>query len=103
MARSLMLYQSRQAGRVPRQVPRHSSGLLANAPDATGGRNCFKEGKGIPDPIMMVRHAGHGGWEDTSNAVLGLTKLNWNDDALYDRLPVALGFASTSHIPSCTS
>jgi hypothetical protein len=66
-----------------------------NAPEATGGRNYFKEGKGIPDPIMIVRHAGHGGWEDTAGAVLGLTKMNWNNDALYDRLPVTLGFAST--------
>jgi hypothetical protein len=66
-----------------------------DAPDATGGRSYFKEGKAIPEPIMLVRHAGHGGWEDTGGAVLGLTKMNWNNDALYDRLPVTLGFAST--------
>lgn len=66
-----------------------------DAPEATGGRSYFKEGKGIPDPIMLVRHAGHGGWEDTAGAVLGLTKMNWNNDALYDRIPVTLGFAST--------
>ncbi len=65
-----------------------------DAPEATGGRPYLKEGKGIPDPIMLVRHAGHGGWEDTAGAVLGLTKMNWNNDALYDRMPVTLGFAS---------
>lgn len=52
-------------------------------------------GKGTPEPIMLVRRAGHGGWEDTTGAILGFTKMNWNNDALYDRLPVTLGFAST--------
>jgi hypothetical protein len=65
-----------------------------NAPEAAGGRDYFKEGKGIPDPLMLVRHAGHGGWEDNAATVLGLTKMNWNNDALYDRMPVTLGFAS---------
>lgn len=65
-----------------------------NAPEAADGGNFFKEGKGVPDPLMLVRHAGHGGWEESASAVLGLTKMNWNNDALYDRLPVTLGFAS---------
>ena len=49
--------------------------------------------RGVPEPLMLVRHAGHGGWDDAAAAVLGLTKVNWNNDALYDRLPVTLGFA----------
>jgi hypothetical protein len=65
-----------------------------NAPEAAGGKSFFKEGKGIPDPVMLVRHAGHGGWESTAGAVLGLSKMNWNNDSLYDRMPVTLGFAS---------
>ncbi len=64
-----------------------------NAPEAVDGRNFFKEGKGVPEPLMLVRHAGHGGWDETAGAVLGLTKVNWNNDSLYDRLPVTLGFA----------
>jgi hypothetical protein len=70
--------------------------LLWTAGDASAvanGKHYFKEGKGIPHPIMMVRHAGHGGWEDSANSVLGLSKMNWNNDALYDRLPVTLHFA----------
>jgi hypothetical protein len=66
-----------------------------DAPDvAQGSKHYFKEGKGIPDPIMMVRHAGHGGWEASADSVLALSKMNWNNDALYDRMPVTLRFAS---------
>ncbi len=58
------------------------------------GKNFYKEGKGIPSPILIRRFAGHGGWDQNCQAIMGLTKMNWNHDALYDRLPVTLGFAS---------
>jgi len=64
-----------------------------NAPEAVGGKNFYKEGKGIPVPLMLRRYAGHGGWESQCNAVLGLSKMNWNNDALYDRLPVTMAYA----------
>ncbi|MFZ2493209.1 MAG: hypothetical protein WA208_17150 [Thermoanaerobaculia bacterium] len=66
-----------------------------NAPEAAGGTNYFKEGKGIPHPILLRRFAGHGDFVDTARYVMGLTKMNWNNDALYDRLPVTVGFAHT--------
>ncbi len=65
-----------------------------NAPSAALGKgNFYKEGKGIPSPLLLVRHAGHGGWDEGCRAVLQLTKMNWNNDSLYDRLPVTLGYA----------
>jgi hypothetical protein len=64
-----------------------------NARTVVGGKDYYKEGKGIPSPLELVRFAGHGGWEDHCRATLGLTKMNWNNDALYDRLPVTLGYA----------
>jgi hypothetical protein len=64
-----------------------------NAPSAVGGKNFFKEGKGIPLPIAMRRFAGHGTWDESCKSVLGLTKMNWNNDSLYDRLPVTMAFA----------
>jgi hypothetical protein len=64
-----------------------------NAPAAVGGKNFYKEGKGIPTPLILQRFAGHGGWDDTCRAVLGLSKMNWNNDGLYDRLPVTMGYA----------
>lgn len=61
---------------------------------ATSG-NFFKEGKGIPHPILLRRFAGHGGWQESCRHILGLTKMNWNNDNLYDRLPVTLTYAQT--------
>jgi hypothetical protein len=57
------------------------------------GKNFFKEGKNIPSPLMIRRFAGDGGWDRNCQAILGLTKMNWNHDAMYDRLPVTLGYA----------
>ncbi|MEW6581578.1 MAG: hypothetical protein AB1416_02305 [Actinomycetota bacterium] len=53
----------------------------------------YQGGKSIPEPLKLVRHAGHGPWNDTARAVLSLSKMDWNNDALYDRLPVTLGYA----------
>jgi hypothetical protein len=58
-----------------------------------GGKNFFKEGKNIPAPIVIRRFAGDGGWDQNCQAIMGLTKMNWNHDALYDKLPVTLGYA----------
>lgn len=53
----------------------------------------FQGGRSTSRPIRLVRHAGHGPWDDTARAVLGLSKMNWNNDALYDPLPVTIGYA----------
>lgn len=66
-----------------------------DAPDAVGGRHFFKEGKGIPAPLLLRRFGGHGSWEANCQDVLNLTKMNWNSDSLYDRMPVTLAFAQT--------
>lgn len=66
-----------------------------NAPTAVAGRNFYKEGKGIPSPILLRRFAGHGPLEPDCTAVLGLSKMDWNNDSLYDRLPVTLTYAQT--------
>lgn len=54
----------------------------------------FQGGRGTPRPIRLVRHAGHGPWDQTARAILALTKMDWNNDALYDPLPVTVGYAS---------
>jgi hypothetical protein len=66
-----------------------------NVPEAVQGGNFYKEGKGIPHPLLLKRFAGHGGWHDHVRAVLALSKMNWNNDSLYDRLPVTLSYAKT--------
>jgi hypothetical protein len=65
-----------------------------NSPDVVGGADFFKEGKGIPHPIQLVRYAGTGSLDLDCAGTLGLTKMNWNHDGLYDRLPVTIGYAS---------
>lgn len=64
-----------------------------DVPDVAGGRHFFKEGKGIPEPLFLTRWAGHRPWSDLASEILGLTKMDWNNDALYNRLPVTLGYA----------
>lgn len=58
------------------------------------GRSYFKEGKGIPHPIRITRHVGGGTFHEAAREILGLSKMNWNNDSLYDRLPVTTTYAS---------
>ena len=60
----------------------------------SGGKDFFKEGKGIPSPVLLQRWAGHGSFDQVCSEILGLTKMNWNNDGLYDRLPVTMSYAS---------
>lgn len=55
----------------------------------------FKEAalKPIPDPIMLRRFSGVGGWHDTCSSVLALTKVDWNNNTLYKTLPVTLVYS----------
>ena len=53
----------------------------------------FKGSRSTPHPLRLVRHAGHGSWDETARAVLGLSKMNWNNDSLYDSLPVTMSYA----------
>ena len=53
----------------------------------------FQGSRSTPRPIRLVRHAGHGSWDDTARAILGLSKMNWNNDSLYDPLPVTMTYA----------
>lgn len=55
----------------------------------------FQGSRSTPRPIKLVRHAGHGPWDVTAFSALALSKMNWNNDALYDRLPVTMGYAQT--------
>ncbi len=53
----------------------------------------FKGSRSTPHPIRLVRHAGHGPWDDTAQSALALSKMNWNNDGLYDPLPVTVSYA----------
>ena len=53
----------------------------------------FQGARSTPRPLRLVRHAGHGPWDDTARAALALSKMDWNNDALYDPLPVTMSYA----------
>lgn len=56
-------------------------------------KSFFQGSRSTPRPIRLIRHAGHGSWDDTASAILALSKMDWNNDNLYDPLPVTLGYA----------
>jgi|GEM_PF-5517251 len=57
--------------------------------------NVYKEGalKPTPSPVLIRRHSGAGGWHDTCSGILGLTKMDWNNNTLYKKLPVTLVYS----------
>jgi hypothetical protein len=57
--------------------------------------NVYKEGplKPTPSPILLRRFSGAGGWHDTCSGILGLTKMDWNNNTLYKKLPVTLVYS----------
>ena len=54
--------------------------------------NVYKEGAlaPTPSPILLRRFSGQGGWHETCAAILALTKMDWNNNTLYKKLPVTL-------------
>jgi argonaute-like protein implicated in RNA metabolism and viral defense len=53
----------------------------------------FQGTRSTPRPIKLVHHAGHAPWDNTAFSALALSKMNWNNDALYDPLPITMGYA----------
>lgn len=47
----------------------------------------------LPNPIMLRRFSGSGGWHDTCSSILALTKVDWNNNTLYKKLPVTLVYS----------
>jgi hypothetical protein len=55
----------------------------------------YKEGslKPTPSPVLVRRFTGPGGWHDTCAGIMGLTKMDWNNNTLYKKLPVTLVYS----------
>lgn len=59
-----------------------------------GSGNYYRNGRGIPTPLVVRRYHGISPGEDLVKEILMLTKMNWNSgDSLYKVLPVTLDFA----------
>lgn len=57
--------------------------------------NVYKEGalKPTPSPVLVRRFSGTGGWHETCAGIIGLTKMDWNNNTLYKKLPVTLVYS----------
>jgi hypothetical protein len=67
--------------------------VSGNAPGVSDRGNFFQGGKGIPRPITLIRHAGRGSLEALGEDALALSKMDWNNDALYDPMPVTIRYS----------
>lgn len=60
--------------------------------------------KGLPTPVLITRDVGAGPLEPAANDAMALSKMNWNNDAAFDNLPVTLRYSSNlariiGHVP----
>lgn len=71
-----------------------SHGCLMHEDLCGSNKNFYKNGKGIPTPLLVKKYYGTGRADIIANEILMLTKMNWNSgDTLYKILPVTLDFA----------
>lgn len=67
--------------------------VAGNAPRASLRGDYYQGAKSIPRPISLIRHAGTNAMELTSLEALALTKMDLNNDALYDPVPVTIRYS----------
>lgn len=60
---------------------------------ALKGENYNQAAKALPTPIAFKRHAGAGPLETPASEILALSKLDWNNDALYGLTPVTISYS----------
>ncbi len=64
--------------------------VAGNAPKVSINGNYYQGKKSIPRPLQLIRHAGSGPLELSAHEVMALTKMDWNNDALYDPVPFSI-------------
>lgn len=67
--------------------------VAGNAPEASSKGDYYQGKKSIPKPLQLIRHAGRGSLELIAHEALALTKMDWNNDALYDPVPVSIRYS----------
>ncbi|RNL62693.1 nuclease PIN [Nocardioides marmoriginsengisoli] len=60
---------------------------------ALQGDNYNQAAKALPTPIAFKRYAGAGPLEIPASEILALSKLDWNNDALYGLTPVTISYS----------
>lgn len=73
-----------------------TQGSVAGVNVQRAGQDVYKEGmlKPVPSPVLLRRFSGAGGWHETCAGILGLTKMDWNNNTLYKKLPVTLIYSA---------
>ena len=67
--------------------------MAGNAPEVSTNGDYYQGKKSIPRPLQLIRHAGSGPLELAAHEALALTKMDWNNDALYDPVPVSIRYS----------
>jgi hypothetical protein len=67
--------------------------VAGNAPEVSNKGDYYQGKKSIPKPLQLIRHAGKGSLELIAHEALALTKMDWNNDALYDPVPVSIRYS----------
>ncbi len=87
-----------------------TQGSVVGVNPQNSNQDVFKEAalKPLPDPIILRRFSGNGGWHDTCSSILALTKVDWNNNTLYKTLPVTLIYSKifadvVKHAPDITN
>lgn len=72
-----------------------TQGSVAGVNLKNSAYSIYKEGalKPTPSPVRIKRFSGEGGWHDTCAGIIGLTKMDWNNNTLYKKLPVTLVYS----------
>lgn len=72
-----------------------TQGSVSGVNTQQANRPVFKEAvfKPTPNPILLRRWSGAGGWHDTCSSVFSLTKCDWNNNTLYKTLPATLVYS----------
>lgn len=73
-----------------------SQGLLwiaGNVEGVSTRGSYFQGGKSIPSPVLFERQAGRGSLDLAALEILALSKMDWNNDALYDPAPVTIRYS----------
>ena len=68
--------------------------MAGNAPSvALKGDSHYQGGKSIPSPLLITRQMGRGPLEHIAAELLALSKMDWNNDALYNPVPVTINYS----------
>jgi hypothetical protein len=73
-----------------------TQGSVSGVHMKNANQDVYKEGalKPVPSPVLIRRFSGDGGWHETCAGILGLTKMDWNNNTLYKKLPVTLVYSA---------